>query len=311
MPPTMRAWRIHHYGGVEAMQFESIPRPTPAAGELVIKMNAASVNPIDWKIREGILKAVMPLEFPRVLGRDAAGEVVAVGEGVTGWTPGMRALGVGAPGRDGTHAEFCTLAAGSCAPIPGGVADDAAVCFGIAGLSAYIPLVEIANVKSGQRVLIHAGAGGVGGLAIQIAKLLGAEVIATCGRANIDYVRSLGADIAIDYATDDFVKAAGTCDVVLDTMGGEIHQRSASVLKPGGCLGYLSAAPVKPVARTDIKVEQAKVIATPARLGALLQWAAERRIKPQVGKEFPLAQAPAAYALSQAGHARGKIVLLA
>ncbi|MEO7404617.1 MAG: NADP-dependent oxidoreductase [Burkholderiales bacterium] len=310
MSSTMLGWRIHNYGGVDSLRLETMPRPTPGAGELLVRLHAASLNPIDWKTREGMMKAYLPLELPRVLGRDGAGEVIAVGADVTGWKPGMRVLGVATVGRDGTHAEYCIFAATSAAQMPSGVSDDAAVCLGIAGLSAYIPLVELAKVVAGERVLVHAGAGGVGGLGIQIAKMLGAEVIATCGAANLDYVRSLGADRAIDYATEDFVAAAGPCDVVLDTMGGEVHQRSALALKPGGRLVYLAAVPVQPVARTDIKVEQARIVASPARLGALLQWAAERRIKPQVGKQFPLAQAPAAYQLSQAGHARGKIVLL-
>ena len=308
---NMHAWRIHQYGGISALNWEVMPVPHPAAGEVLVKIRAASVNPVDWKVREGYLRHVLPIEFPRVLGRDGAGEVVAVGPDVTAVAVGDHVLGLAVPGKDGTHAEFVVLSAANVGRIPAGVSEDAAVCLGIAGLSAYIPLVESAQLKAGERVLIHAGAGGVGGLAVQIAKLLGAHVVATCGTSNIDYVHGLGAEQVIDYTAGDFVAAAGLCDVVFDTMGGDVHDRSFAALKPGGRMVYLSAAPIKPPSRSDVKLEQPRILASPARLGALLQWAAERKIKPQVGRTFKLNEAIAAYELSQTGHARGKIVLLA
>lgn len=306
----MNAWRIHRYGGPDALVRDVVPRPEPGPDDVLVKVHAASVNPIDWKIREGKLAAVMPLELPKTLGRDCAGEIVQMGARVVDLAVGQRVLGVATPGRDGTHADFAVLAASQCARIPAGVSEEAAVCFGVAGLSAYIPLVEVAQVRTGERVLIHAGAGGVGGLAIQIAKLRGAEVVATCGPDNLDYVRSLGAAVVIDYTAEDFRTRAGACDVVFDTIGGEVHERSFDVLKSGGRLVYLAAAPVKPPPRADVTVTAARIVPTPARLSALLAWAAGRRVKPQVGQTFPLADAPLGYALSQAGHARGKIVLL-
>lgn len=308
---TMHAWRIHQYGGAEALSWDTVPVPAPGIGDLLIKVHAASVNPIDWKVREGQLAAIMPLEFPRVLGRDCAGEIVALGAGVSGFAVGDLVLACAVPGRDGTHAEFTVVPAGQAARIPSGVSEDSAVCLGIAGLSAYIPLVELAQIKPDERVLIHAGAGGVGGLAVQIAKLLGAHVVATCGAGNLDYVRALGAETVIDYASEDFVAKAGACDVVFDTVGGDVHARSFEVLKPGGRLVYIAAHPVGPSPRTDVTVIPARIVPTTARLALLLQWAAERRVKPQVGQTFPLAEARAAYAVSQSGHARAKLVLLA
>ena len=291
------------------MQFDEVPIPTPGSGELLVRVKVASVNPIDWKIREGLVAQFFPIEFPRTLGRDGVGEVVALGADVSGWQLGDRVLGVAIPGRDGTHAQYVCVSAATSAPVPSSVADDAAVCLGIAGLSAFIPLIEVAALKAGERVLIHAAAGGVGGLAVQMAREIGAEVIATCSADNTDYVRSLGATTVIDYQREDFVALAGSCDVVLDVMGGEVHQRSAKVLRAGGRLVYLAAAPVAPIARTDIRVEMARIAPTRVRLSNLLQWAAERRIKPQIGRHFLLADLPAAYAASKTGRARGKIII--
>lgn len=306
----MRAWRLHSYGGPEGLTLDDVPIPAPAPGELLVRLRVASINPVDWKTREGMVAKFFPIEFPRTLGRDGVGEVVGIGAGVTDWRVGDRVLGVAIPGRDGTHAEFACFDAAASAPVPSTVADDAAVCLGIAGLSAYIALVEVAALQAGERILIHAAAGGVGGVAVQIARRLGADVIGTCSRDNADYVRGLGASRTIDYRHDDFVAAAGPCDVVLDTIGGAVHQRSAEVLEPGGRLVYLSAAPVEPVARSDVSVTMARVSPTRARFDQLLDWVVTGAIRPQVGQRFPLAELPAAYASSQSTGTRGKLILV-
>jgi NADPH:quinone reductase-like Zn-dependent oxidoreductase len=307
----MQAWRIHEYGGPERLLRETVPRPVAGAGEVVLRVHAASVNPIDWKIREGLLRGVLPMTLPVTLGRDAVGEVIEVGPGVGHLHEGDRVLGVAAVGRDGTHAEFCALPASGSAAVPQGVSDEAAVCLGVAGLSAWIPLVEMANVGPGMRVLVHAGAGGVGGLAVQLAKARGAWVAATASAANLEYVTSLGADLAIDYAGDGLARLGATIDVALDTMGGDVHARTLDVIRPGGRVVALAAAPLPPNHRADVQVELARIAATTERLARLLALAAERRIKPQVGRTFPLAEAQAAYAASRTGHVRGKLILLA
>lgn len=307
----MYAWRIHEYGGPECLVRETVPRPEPAEGEILVRVRAASLNPIDWKMRQGLLRQVLPMVLPVTLGRDCVGEVVSVGSGVKDLVPGDRVLGVAAHGHDGTHADFACLPAAQAARVPDGVSDEAAVCMGVSGLSAFIPLIEVANVGEGRRVLVHAGSGSVGAHAIQIAKLAGAEVIATCGPGNLEYVRSLGADRAIDYTAEDLAANVGEVDVALDTLGGEANARTFSVMKPGGLIVALSALPLLASPRADVRCELVRIIPTRDRLLRLLGWAAERRIKPQVGKTFALAEAPAAYALSQTGHARGKIVLLA
>jgi NADPH:quinone reductase-like Zn-dependent oxidoreductase len=288
----MRALRIHAHGGPEVLRLEEVPVPQPGRDEVLVKLAAASVNPIDWKIREGLY----PMSLPRTLGRDGAGLDKATG---------ARLLGIGSPGRDGTHAELAVFDRSATAPIPDGMSFEEAAALGIAGLSAWIPLVENVSVKAGDRVLVHAGAGGVGAFAIQIAHLRGAEVWTTCSARNADFCRDLGAHRVIDYTREDFCAAGPIFDAVFDIVGGAVHRRSAEVLKPGGALAYLHAAPPEPPRRSDIRVLPTEVRATPERLAALLR----AGLKAHVGARFPLERAAEAYELSRSGHARGKIVL--
>ncbi|MDH4188836.1 MAG: NADP-dependent oxidoreductase [Betaproteobacteria bacterium] len=312
IPQDMHAWLLHGYGGPEAMRFQEMAVPQPGPGDLLLRVEVASVNPVDWKIRQGILQGVLALALPRVLGRDCVGIVARAGTDCRGFEPGDRLLAVADPMRDGTHAEYAVVPCAQSARVPPGLAAADAACLGIAGLSAYIPLVEIAALDKGRRVLIHAGAGGVGSIAIQIAKHLGAEVWTTCGGANMDFCAALGADRVIDYTSERFEQALRDCDVVFDTVGGEVHRRSFGVLRPGGLLVHLSAAPIDPVPpRGDVRVVRADIRASNARLAALLDWAAAGVIRAQPGEVFALAQAQQAYRLSASGHARGKLLLSA
>jgi len=293
----MRALRIHAYGGPEQLHLEDVALPLPGKGQLLLKVKAASVNPIDWKMRKGLLAGVFPLSFPRTLGRDCAGEV-----------DGKLYAGVADMRTDGTHAEFALLPEHQLSRVPAGLDAAAAASLCVAGLSAYIPLVEIADLKKGQKILIHAGAGGVGSLAIQIARHLGAEVHVTASAANRDYSLSLGAARVIDYHQENFLNHA-PYDAVLDTLGGETHLRSMKALKMGGVLVALAAAPIpKAPAPADVRVVMAQIQATPERLGKIFQWAASGILRPQVTQTFSLD--PTAYAASESGHARGKIVML-
>ena len=293
----MRAARIHGYGGPEVMRLDEVPVPQPEAGQVLVKVRAASMNPIDWKMRRGLLKDIFPLTFPRTLGRDCAGEL-----------DGKLVAGVADARGDGTHAEYALLLQTSITPVPVGVdaAEAASLC--IAGLSAWIPLVEVAKVQKGMRVLIHGGAGGVGCHAIQIARELGAHVIATSTQA--DYCKQLGAERVIDYRKEDFA-AAGPYDVVLDTLGGEAHVRSLNVLKPGGIVVALSAMPV-PTPYTipaGSRMVRPVIQATRERLAEIFDWVIKGRLRPQLARRFHLEEANDAYAAVEAPHGRGKIVL--
>lgn len=290
----MKAVRIHGYGGPEVMRIDDVPTPKAGAGQVLVKVKAASVNPIDWKIRRGMLASMIPITFPRTLGRDCAGEV-----------NGKLIAGVADPRGEGTHAEYAVLPEMATAPLPNGLDAMGATSLCIAGLSAWIPLVEVARVQSGMHVLIHAGAGGVGSLGIQIARQLGATVSATSTQA--DYCRELGASRVIDYRKEDF---GGPYDVILDTLGGEAHVRSQQALKPGGVLVGLSATPIPAhQPRSDVRIEKPMIQATRERLEQIFQWAVSGKLRPQVTRQFHLDEAHAAYAASEAGHGRGKIVL--
>ncbi len=293
----MRAVRIHGYGGPEVMRLDEVPAPQPGAGQVLVKVRAASVNPIDWKMRRGLLKEVFPLTFPRTLGRDCAGEL-----------DGKLVAGVADPRGDGTHAEYAALPEAAVAPVPVGLdaAEAASLC--IAGLSAWIPLIEVAKVQKGMRVLIHGGAGGVGCHAIQIARELGAHVVTTSTQA--DYCRQLGAERVVDYRKEDFADA-GPFDVVLDTLGGEAHVRSLKAMKPNGVLVALSATPV-PTPHTipaGVRLVRPAIQATRERLGELFDWVIKGRLRPQLALRFHLEAANDAYAAVEAPHGRGKIVL--
>lgn len=296
----MRALRIHAYGGPEVLRLEEAPLPKAGPGQILVKVRAASVNPIDWKMRRGLMSKFFPIDFPRVLGRDCAGEFA-----------GGLVAGVSDPRTDGTHAEYALLPADQAAPIPEGLSPEEAASLCVTGISAYIALVENARVSGGHRVLIHAGAGGVGSLAIQIARQLGCEVFATASPPNHDYCRSLGASGVIDYRSADFTTAIPPCDVVLDTIGGETHRRSLKMLKPGGSVVALAAEPIpKGERRSDVRDTMVSVRPTRERLLQLFQWATSGIIKPQVTQRFQPENAARAYAISESGHARGKMVIV-
>ena len=312
LPKSMKAWVIRGYGGAEAMNWASVALPAPRPADVLVLVEAASVNPVDWKMRQGLLQGFLPVVFPRVLGRDCVGTVVIAGADAAGFAAGDRLLAIADPMRDGTHAEYAAVPGAQASRVPPSLAAVDAACLGVSGLSAWIPLVEVAALRPGQRILIHAGAGGVGSVAIQIAKHLGAEVWATCGTANLDFCKALGADRVIDYTRERFEEVADPCDVVFDTVGGDVHRRSFGVLKPGGLLVHLTAAPIDPAPpRMDVRVVRADIRATPERLARIMEWAAIGVIRVSPGKTFPLALARDAYTLSESGHARGKIVLTA
>jgi NADPH:quinone reductase-like Zn-dependent oxidoreductase len=305
---TMRAARIARFGA-DALELVEMPTPRPRATDVLVAVYAAGVNPIDWKIADGVLSRQFDLPLPHVLGRDFSGVVAAAGENADGFRVGDEVYGTGATMRDGSHAEYLAVDAATIARKPEGLTHVEAAALPLAGLSAIAGLIAVADVRAGQKVLIHAGAGGVGGLAIQIAKHLGAQVAATASSGNLDYVRGLGAEVAVDYAREDFAAKLRDYDAVLDTMGGEVHRRSFAVLKPGGVLAYLNAAPIAPPPRDDVAVKLAVVRYEAATLERLTAFVESGAVRPQVGETLPLAEVRRAYDISRTGHIRGKIVL--
>ena len=307
----MKALMQDDYGGLDAMRIGDLPDPVPGPDDVLVEVHAAGINPIDWKVRAGALRARLELTFPDVLGRDLSGVIVAVGANVTDLKTGDALFGVCPPNRWGSHAELIAVDASIVAIKPHGVSHVEAASIALVGITALTALEKTATIEPGMKVLIHAGAGGVGAFAIQYCKSRGAMVYATCSAGNSEFVRGLGADEAIDYTKGDFAAGLSDIDVVYDTMGGDIHVRSQAVLKPGGMLVCLNAAPVPAdaPARDDIEIETPLVTYLRADGERLAELIAERAVQPNVGTVFFFSDAIDAYRLSETGHARGKVVL--
>lgn len=306
----MKALIIRKYGGPEVLELAELADPTPGPGDVLVDIHAASVNPIDWKMREGRVLRFFDVPLPHVMGRDMSGVIREVGTEVTGLQPGDPVFGCGNPLRNGTQAEMMTIEADLVAKKPDALTHEEAASLGVSGISMLAALEETAPVFRGMRVLVHAGAGGVGSLAIQYAVDRGAEVLTTASARNTEYVRDLGAQTVIDYTLNNWWEKAADCDVVFDTVGGATHTASQACLKADGALVYLNAAPLPDTpAREDIMVLPAPVQTSRQKLERIAELAAAGAVRPQVAETYPLHEADAAYARSQTGHARGKIVI--
>ncbi len=307
--PPMKAICFHEYGGPEVLKYENVPRPEPQHGQVLIQVRAAAVNPLDWKIREGWLASMIPLQLPAIAGTDVAGVVMATGQGVTDFRVGQDVYGfVGIGG--GAYAEYTTAAIETSAPQPLTLDYVQAASVPLVATTAWQALFEVGGLKEAQTVLVHGGAGDVGTFAVQLAKVKGAYVLSTASGQNVEFVKGLGADEVIDYTTTSFEKVAHHVDVVLDIIGGETQQRSWGVLKPGGILVSTLGPPSQEDAAKH-RVRAALVQAQPTA-GLLKEFASmldSGQIKPHVGKVFPMEQARQAQELKQHGHTRGKIVL--
>lgn len=307
--PDMTAIQFLGYGSADVLQARRIAAPQPKAGEVVIDVYAASVNPIDWKVRSGMLQKFFPVAFPMTTGRDGAGVISAVGEGVDASRIGQRVCFLCSRGV-GSWAEQIVLPAALAVAIPDTLSFTEAAALPLGGLSAWAGLVTTAQVTKGTRVLIHAAAGGVGTVAVQIAHERGAWVAATCSQANVDLVRSLGADEVIAYDRENFEDKLSELDVVFDTMGGDVHKRSYAVLRKGGMIACLSAAPYEDRgAEYGVTVKMAQVLPDPEALSALVAQAGAGRLKSFVDRVLPFNDFAAAQRLSEQGHARGKTIL--
>ncbi len=306
----MKAVRIHEYGNSDVLQFEDAPVPSAKPNEVLIRVVAASVNPVDWKIREGYLKEMIAYEMPLTLGWDVSGVVESVGADVTRFKVGDAVYSRPDIKRNGTYAEYVIVREDELAFKPQTISHAEAASLPLTGITAWEVLITTANVSAGQKVLIHAGSGGVGSLAIQLAKSRGAYVIATTSGKNSALVKSLGADQVIDYKKENFTDVLHDVDVVFDTLGGDVQESSWSVLKQNGILVSIVSPPSADKAK-ELGVRSAFVFIEPSAtiLEQLAGLVDEGKVRPIVGAEFALKDIAKAHALSETGHSVGKIVL--
>lgn len=306
----MKAVIIENYGGVDQLKYTEVAKPTLKDNDVLIEIVATSVNPVDWKIREGYLKGMLEYNFPVILGLDAAGKVSEVGKAVTKFKVGDEVFTRPDITRNGTYAEYVAVDESLVAPKPKNISYEEAASIPLVGLTSWQCLVDFAELKEGDKVLIHAGAGGVGSFAVQLAKALGAWVATTCSTTNVEFVKSLGADQVIDYKKEDFAEILSDLDIVFDTMGGEIQKQSYDVLKAGGCLVSIAARPDEEHAKSK-NVKAGYVFLDPdgeqlAKIGDLIE---HGKIRPIVGTVLNLKEIQEAHRLSETHHAKGKIVL--
>lgn len=307
---TMKAVRIHAYGGAEVLTYEDAPLPELSKDDVLIRVHAAAINPVDWKIREGHLQKFLPYQLPLILGWDVSGVVEAVGAHVTQFQPGDEVYSRPSIERNGAYAEYIAVKASEVALKPKTIDHIHAAAVPLAGITAWHCLFAAAQLTAGQRVLIHAAAGGVGSYAVQFARWKGAYVIGTASARNQDFVQGLGADEVIDYQTTPFETAVEPVDVVFDTIGGEVQERSWQVIKPGGILVSIISPPSEEQAAAH-HCRSAYVFIQPRAdwLAEMAELIDAGQVKPIVETVLPLSQAAEAHRLSQSGHTRGKIVL--
>ncbi|WP_430611324.1 NADP-dependent oxidoreductase [Enterococcus sp. DIV0876] len=307
-----RAIVINAYGGKEELTEATVQLPALEADQILVKTAATSINPIDWKLREGYLKQMFPWHFPIILGWDIAGEVVELGSAVTTFKVGDAIYARPDTTPFGTYADYAIVDATLAALKPENQTFTEAAAVPLAGLTAYQALFEHGHLEAGEKVLIHAGAGGVGTYAIQLAKAAGAYVITTASQRNHELLRSLGADEVIDYHTTDFETILTDIDLVFDTMGGEVQRKSYTVLKPKGRL--ITVLSVEDEAAGKEKEIVAKAIWLRTNGEQLKELAAlieAEEVKSVIGATFPLTAQGIydAHALSETHHAVGKIVI--
>ncbi|WP_303753494.1 NADP-dependent oxidoreductase [Enterococcus sp. S86.2] len=307
-----RAIVINQYGGSEGLQEENVKLPALKEDQVLVQVQATSINPIDWKLREGYLQQMFDWEFPIILGWDVAGIISAVGENVTDWQIGDRVFARPATTRFGTYADYAIVDTNLLAKIPANISFEAAAATPLAALTAYQGLFNHGHLQKGEKVLIHAGAGGVGTYAIQLAKAQGAEVFTTASKKNHELLYRLGADKVIDYHEENFAEAFSDLDLVLDTMGGKIQEDSVKVLKNGGRLvTVLGISNPDLMTAKNIFAQAIWLEPNGKELAQLANRMQAGQLESVIGAQFPLTAAgvKSAHELSATHHAVGKIVL--
>lgn len=306
----MKAVRIHAYGGREVLSYEEAPRPVPAEGEVLIRVYASSVNPFDCAARSGYLTSYFNYTLPLILGTDVSGTIEEVGPGVTEFAPGDSVYARAGVTRDGSYAEYVAVPATDVAAKPQSVDHFHAAALPHVTLTAWQALVEVAKLAPGQTVLIHAAAGGVGHVAVQLSKILGAKTIGTAS-VNLEGLQRLEVDESIDYSMNAFEDSVRDVDVVLDLVGGDTQQRSWAVMRPGGILIATVQPPSEETAASH-GVRQHFVQTTPPIGQVLTEVAAlvdSGQLKPLVSTVLPLHEIQKAHEMIEGKHTHGKIVL--
>ena len=330
----MKAQIINRYGKQVALQLADLPVPEMRDDDVLVQIHAAGVNPLDSKIRTGEFKLLLPYRFPLILGNEVAGVVIRVGPNVRRFKVGDEVYARPHQDRIGTFAEFISMSESDVAIKPKALSMEQAASIPLVGLTAWQALIERADLKPGQKVLIHAGSGGVGTFAIQLAKHIGAIVATTTSTANVDLVKSLGADVVIDYRKDDFETVLRDYDVVLNSLGKDTLEKSLAVLKPGGKLISISGPPDPDFAK-DLglgwmlrqvmrflsygirrKAKRRRVNysflfmrANGDQLGEITSLIDSGIIRPVVDRIFPFESTKEALAYVEKGHAKGKVVV--
>jgi NADPH:quinone reductase-like Zn-dependent oxidoreductase len=305
----MKAIQMHAFGGPEVLALEDISIPEPKADEVLVKVHAASVNPVDWKIRKGGYPTVKQEDLPVVPGRDIAGEVVALGADIGRFSVGD-AVYAFLDAKHGGYEEYVAVKAGELAPKPGSIDMTTAAAVPLAALTAWQGLFDHGAVRAGQRVLIHGGAGGVGHFAIQFAKARGAWVATTVSADDLDFVHGLGADQMIDYKSQRFEELLEPVDMVFDLVGGETRDRSFNVLKKMGIMVSTLGEPDRRKAE-DHGIQVAGYLAQPSgqQLAEIARLIDAGKVRVEVRHVFPLSEAATAQRVLEEEHGRGKVVL--
>lgn len=305
MNTKMKAVIIEEYGSNDVVKLVDVNLPEPKADEVLVKVHAAGVNPIDWKIRSGAGQR-MGMTLPIHLGGELVGTIEKVGVGVEGFNKGQVVFGMV---HTGAFAEYAVAKTANMVLVMANLSHTEAASLPLAGSTAWQALFDKAGLMAGQRLLITNSSGGVGSLAVQFAKAKGAHVTAVSSARNEEFVRGLGADDFIDYTSQQFEHVAQDMDVVLDTVGGETFQRAFKTLKKNGFMVTVVAFPTDEAKRYDVKVERSSTMPSSHNLTAIKNLVEAGKVKPHVDKVLPLAEIKSALALSEAGRTRGKIVL--
>ncbi|WP_411349453.1 NADP-dependent oxidoreductase [Paenibacillus sp. WLX2291] len=303
---TMQAILIDRYGDANVLELRETDRPQPQENEVLVRIAYASMIPLDWKIRNGWLEQVFPITFPYTPGFYASGIVETVGSQVTDLQPGDRVFG----DLRSSYAQYAIAETGALVKLPDSISLQDAAAIKAGADSAWKALFLEGNLQSGQTVLIHAAAGGVGQFAVQLAKWKGATVIGTASADNVDFVQSLGADQVIDYRSEDFAAIVHDVDLVVDTVGGDTEQRSWGVLKQGGMLVSLVGDPdAEQATAHGVTAKFNTVFAAREHLLQIVNLIADGTLKVETGRVYPLSQAGAAQQFSEQRHGRGRVLL--